>query len=314
MRKIQLVFILLLATNILNAQLTPLKILTMEAKILVENDAFTLDLTKDQYYSSGIFGEWRYLLDSGKESKKIRSYSLNHRMYTPKYISWTNLDELDRPYAGLLSVTAANSYHFNNGRFLKVQLELGWLGPGALVGETQTTWHGWFGMPEPKGWQYQINNSPIVNLSVHHVKAFAQNKNIELFTESNLALGSVYNYVRQEVAIRIGELKPLHQSAYLSSYLGKTKFKTQKPIIEEIYFFYAPGLEYVFYNATIEGNLFGEGSIYTEDAISWVWQHKAGIMFSWPSFDLGITAYWRTQENKSATSHNYVGIQLNQRF
>jgi len=314
MRKIQLIFILFLSAQALQAQLVVLKTLTKEAKLLVENDAFTLNLTKDQYYSSGIYGEWRYLLDSGKKSKKIRSFTLNHRMYTPKWIGWDQVEELDRPYAGLISLSVANHYHFNNGRYLKTQLELGWLGPRALVGETQSTWHEWFGMPEPRGWQYQINNSPIVNLYAHYAKAFAQKKHLELVNETNLALGTVYNYLRHEVVIRLGELLPVHQSSYLSSFLGKKQYQRTKTEVDEIYFFYAPGLEYVFYNATIEGNLIGQSSVYTEEANSWVWQHKAGIMLSWPSFDLGLTAFWRSQENTSATNHNYVGIQLNQRF
>ncbi|RED92456.1 hypothetical protein C7460_13024 [Marinoscillum furvescens DSM 4134] len=286
----------------------------MDFQLVVDNDAFTLDLSQDQYYSSGIYAAARFLMDSTRAVKRVRTYQLNHRIYTPSWIGWDSPSLLDRPYAGTLSATLGNEYYFPGNHYLKAHLEIGWMGPGSLVGQTQKTWHRWFGMPEPKGWKYQINNSPIVNLHLKYAKALISTRNFELVSESTVSAGSIYNLARQELVVRFGELKPLSQSAYVSASIGNQKEKRIEPSLTEIYFFYAPGLEYVLYNATLEGNLIGKKSEYATEAIDWVWQHKAGLMMSWPRFDLAFTAYWRTRENPEALPHDYVAIRMNQRF
>lgn len=290
------------------------KHLTFDYQLVVENDAFTLDMTKDQYYSSGIFAAVRWLGDSTGKAKIIRSAQLNHRMFTPSWIGWENQVQLDRPYAGLLSASLIQEYYFHSNQYLKAHLELGWMGPGALVGETQTIWHQWFNMPEPKGWTYQINDTPIVNLYMTYVKPVYSSYHFELTAESNVGLGSVFNYFRQELMIRMGKLRPVYQSAYTGSSLGNQRQLSEVPVLSEIYVFYSPGLEYVYYNATIEGNFIGERSTYTEESIHWITQHRVGIMFSWTRFDLGVIAHWRTRENTDATNHSFVGVRLNQRF
>ena len=290
------------------------KYLTYDFQLVVDNDAFTLDLTKDQYYSSGIYPMVRYLMDSSAKAKKIRTFQLNHRIFTPKWIGWEDEAQLDRPYAGNLSISASNEYYFHSNQYLKAQLELGWMGPGSLVGQTQRTWHRWFGMPEPMGWKFQINDTPIINLNLTYIRPFYSSYNFELSSESNVSAGTLFNHIRQEIIVRMGQLKPLHQSAFVSSSLGNKRIKLPEPKLEEVYFFYAPGAEYVIHNSTIDGNWIGKPSAFTKESINWLWQHRAGVMFSWSRFDLAFTAVWRTQENKEATNHNYVAIRMNQRF
>lgn len=287
----------------------------IDYQLVVDNDVFTFDLEKDQYYSSGIFPAVRWLADSTQNAKVIHSVQLNHRVYTPSWVGWEFQSQFDRPYAGLLSLSLTRDHYFFSNQYLKLQLELGWMGPGSMVGETQETWHRWFGMPIPRGWKYQINNTPIINGYVAYIKPLYDADHFKISSETNVSLGTVFNYMRQEVTFKTGKLLALHQSAYVSSALGnQRKEKLPNPKTIESYFFYSPGLEYVIYNATIEGNLIGPPSIYTENAYRWIWQHRAGVMFSWPRFDLGFTVYWRTRANTNATNHSYAGIRMNQRF
>ncbi|MFT4833313.1 MAG: lipid A 3-O-deacylase [Marinoscillum sp.] len=287
---------------------------TIDYQLVVDNDAFTLDLTKDQYYSSGIYAAVRFLGDSGVNVKKIWSVQLNHRMYTPSWIGWDRISSLDRPYAGQVSVSGIAEFYFDKNVYYKINAELGIMGPNALVGEAQAEWHAWFGMPQPKGWKYQIENTLIANAEITRIKPFYSSYNIELSNITNANIGTVLNNIRHEFMIRLGELRPLHQSAYTSAALGRTRSAKRNSAMKEFYFFYAPGLEYVFQNASLQGSLFSDASPYTVDAIPWIWQHRLGVMFSWSRFDLGLISYWRSQENETATKHNYVGIRLNQRF
>ncbi|MEQ8471213.1 MAG: lipid A deacylase LpxR family protein [Marinoscillum sp.] len=289
--------------------------LTFDCQLVVDNDVFTLDLSKDQYYSSGIYPSVRFLMDSTTKSKNILSFQLNHRIYTPSWIGWEQKTFLDRPYAGMVSATGGWEFYFHNNQYLKTQLELGWMGPSINMGGMQKLYHSWFGMPEPKGWKYQINDTPVVNGYVTYIRPFFTSYRLDMSLETNLSFGTVYNNVRQELMIRTGQLFPIHQSAYTSSFLGNLrKPRLPEPKLDEFYIFYSPGLEYVLHNATLEGSYFGDASEYTVDAISWVVQHRVGIMFGWPRYDLSFIYYWRSQENETAMTHSYVGIRMNQRF
>ena len=219
---------------------------------------------------------------------------------------------MDRPYAGQMSLSVSNEYYSKiNQSYLMGKFELGWMGPALRIGYLQYEWHKTFGMTLPLGWRYQINNSPIINLWGTYARTLLSEKNIDMICESNFAAGTAFGHVRQELMLRIGNILPLHESTQYNAVLGRLK---GNPSQHEFYFFLSPGLEYVHYNSTIQGNIIGPKSIYTETALKWVFQMRAGIMMSWTKFDFALLYYRRTKETPESTFHKYVGIRMNQRF
>ncbi|MEP1033432.1 lipid A-modifier LpxR family protein [Ekhidna sp.] len=291
------------------------KFLTRELQVENDNDAYTLNLTRDQYYSNGVAIRYRSLTDSSRwksvVSKVIRSYDLNHRIYSPRHLFWENVEDMDRPYAGQITLAASNEYYYVKGAYLKAKLELGWMGPSLRTGDLQYEWHKTFGMQLPLGWDYEINNAPIVNTYGTYAVTLATGKDLDLFSESNLALGTTFTHMRQEFTIRVGTFKPIQHSTHYNGVLG---IENKEPGNHEFYFFISPGVEYAAYNATIEGNLIGKESIYTEIREPLIFQMRAGIMASWTKFDFALLYYRRTKETTEATYHKYVGIRMNQRF
>lgn len=305
-------YIVLVCAFHLNGQST--KFLEHEARLVVENDAFTLNLYKDQYYSSGIYPAFRYVHDTSSQRKIIHGFQLNHRIYTPKKISWRFEELFDRPYAGQFSASFSSEYYFKSRKYFKWQLELGWMGPSTRVDKMHEYWHQIFHLGTPKGWKYQINDSPLATIYLNYGHSLIKAEKLEILSESNLAAGTTNNWVRQEFTIRFGRFLPINQSSYYSAQLGNTKKLLSIPVMSEFYAFYAPGYEYVFYNATIEGNLIGDESPFVKTAKKQIFQHRYGIMMSWPSFDLGFIGYIRSPETTESTGHYYVGIRMNQRF
>lgn len=291
------------------------RFLTRALQIENDNDAYTLNLTRDQYYSQGVALRFRILKDSTPANPKllkiIRSYDLNHRIYTPKRLWWTEVEELDRPYAGQLSLATSNQYFYKKGAYLKAKLELGWMGPFLRTGDLQYHWHKTFGMQLPLAWQFEINDGPIINAYGTYAQTLASAENLDLTTESNLAIGTSFTHVRQEFMIRFGTFKPIQKSTQYNGVLG---IENKGPGNHEFYFFISPGLEYVGYNATIEGQLIGRESIFVEERVSWVHQIRAGIMASWTKFDFALLYYYRTKETPESTFHKFVGIRMAQRF
>ena len=79
MRKLFITIIALLLILKLTAQeKSQKKYLTFDYQLIVDNDAFTFDLTQDQYYSSGIYGSVRILKDSIANAKVIHPCLLAH--------------------------------------------------------------------------------------------------------------------------------------------------------------------------------------------------------------------------------------------
>ena len=287
------------------------KFLNRELQVENENDAYTLNLTRDSYYSNGVALRFRLLTDTTAKWKKIRSYDLNHRIFTPRRLWWTEMEELDRPYAGQISASISNEYYYKSASYLKVKAEFGWMGPATKTDELQYHWHKAFGMQLPFAWQYQINDGPIINTYGTYANTLTTSKGVDLVSESNLALGNTFTHVRQEFMLRIGKLRSLFNSTQLNGVLG---IENKGPGLHELYFFISPGVEYVAYNATIEGNPIGKESEYTEERVPWVYQTRAGIMASWTKFDFALLYYRRTKETTESVFHKFVGIRMNQRF
>ncbi|WP_370087913.1 lipid A-modifier LpxR family protein [Ekhidna sp.] len=306
------IFISLLTTLIGYSQK---KHLTREFQIENDNDAYTLNLTRDQYYSNGVAIRYRHLMDSSKwkpsMAKVIRSYDLNHRIYSPRHLFWEDSADMDRPYAGQITLAASNQYYYNSKAFLKVKLELGWMGPSLRTGDLQYEWHKAFGMQLPLGWKYEINDAPIINTYGTYAKTLLSGEVLDFTPESNLALGTTFTHLRQEFVIRFGTFKPIQHSTLYNGTLGIEK---TNPGEQEFFFFLSPGVEFVAYNATIEGNLIGKESIYTETREPWIYHVRAGLMASWTRFDLALLYYRRTKSTTEARLHKYVGIRMNQRF
>ncbi len=284
--------------------------LDREIQIEADNDAFTLNVYLDKYYSQGSYGRYR-VVDTTGYMKKVKSIALNHRIYTPQNVWLTNVEQFDRPYAGQLSVTGALAY-YDTRSAVEYALELGVMGKASLAEPIQTGWHDIFGMAKPEGWEYQINNSPIINGYVKYAHLLLRAGNIQILSESNVAAGTAFTFARQDVILRLGKFNDLDQSVQYGSNLGHKKKKSK--VTHETILFAAFGPEYVFFNSSIEGNIIGPESVHTEEIVPLVWQGRVGGMFAWSSFDLALIYYFRTVETKGAVDHKYVGIRLSQRF
>ncbi|MAJ50838.1 MAG: hypothetical protein CMB82_04385 [Flammeovirgaceae bacterium] len=305
--------IFLLATFLIRAQDT-VNIYTKELRLTIDNDVFT-SLERDQYYSSGLYLDYRWLSKKRvNKNKIINSISFHQQIYTPRRVSWNDPEDFDRPYAGLLGLTFNKEFYFKKNDYLKTSFELGLMGPNTLTDNFQITWHNILNIPIPAGWEYQIANSPLINFHASYAQQLMGNETLDLYSESDLSIGTIFNQFSQKVLVRFSLLKNLTGSTLFGGNLGDlSSIKSTKKIIES-YFFYAPGFIYNAYNATIEGNFIGPRSPHTEIAKSWIIQNQIGFALSWTRFDLLTTYYFKTKETLDAEAHQYVGITLNNRF
>ena len=154
-------------------------------KLEINNDII---FESDNFFSSGVsvqvFGEaedtWKEARGTPAFGKKIAQFFLPRKatdrkfregwatgsvISTPQNLMEEDLIEDDIPYSGLLAVT--NSWvAFNDDRFAGFQYMFGIVGPAARGEFLQKVIHRFFpNSDDPKGWDNQLDNEPILNLT-----------------------------------------------------------------------------------------------------------------------------------------------------
>jgi len=317
--------ILLLVLAIIPSYLFAQKPVNQQIDFIIDNDAFLGPADKDRYYSSGIF--LNYLSTVGTETtlfnlfnkkdqliKLVQGFHFSQLVYTSDNITFTNVNLLDRPYAGIHALGYSLTTYRKNNWVFTGKLDLGILGPSSLVDEVQINWHNFFGLSEPRGWIHQINDTPYANLKIEAAKSFVLGDDADLIYESTINVGTVFNNIKQGATLRIGNLKKLINSGYKNGLLGALKDDEQKGKKVEGYFFVGSAIEYVFYNSTIEGNFIGRETAFIDKQLDWIWHWKFGFNLHWQSFDFGYHINLNSRENKLAGRHAYGRILLSQRF
>ncbi len=281
-------------------------------QVVVDNDVFT-SFYRDQYYTSGLFGYYRMSRITSDSVKRTLSLGISQRIYTPKLLSWERITSFDRPYAGTFSVEIGSEWYTPRNTYNRVHSELGILGPASGVSTIHTFWHRILGLIPPRGWEYEIGNMLIANVYLTHAREIEITDRFDFVPESNLAIGTLFNQVRQDFIFRLGKSKPLYESVHFN---GLQLVENLRDFVglREFYFFFGPSIEYNIYNSTIEGRLLFPSDIHVEEPVTWIIQSKSGLMMSWSRLDWRIFHYLRTKETNESVYHTYVGMHFNYRF
>lgn len=131
-----------------------------------------------------------------------------HAIYTPEDIEAVDPDPADRPYAGWLHVSGT-AVASNETSQDVLQLNLGWVGPGAGGEFVQTNWHELINGVEPRGWDHQLPDEPGIELIAQRVQRF-DGPPLPFDIESDYglnfggALGNVRTYASAGVMARLG--------------------------------------------------------------------------------------------------------------
>jgi hypothetical protein len=103
--------------------------------------------------------------------RRTVGYDITQIMITPEDTLSDVPDPDDRPYAGMLTfglalhVEQSNNYH-------GLKFIAGVIGPWSLAGKTQREVHRCLDVELPQGWDYQLENEPILNLTYEYRHKF----------------------------------------------------------------------------------------------------------------------------------------------
>jgi lipid A 3-O-deacylase len=284
-----------------------------------ENDAY-LAQGSDRYYTNGLFISFRRAFDQTKLKagleKKIYEITVGQRMYNPISGYAPDPARQDRPFAGYLFAGGALSWLKSNESVLKVSAELGTIGPSSIAEDGQDLLHNTVGFYELAGWEYQIRDEAAINVSVQYTKLIHRlvDNAADVSFEGYANIGTTFSGAGAGVLLRAGSINQLFNSSYLNATVEHNA-KNKGLVAKEIYFYAKPQINFVGYDATVQGSMFKNNSPVTFDIKPIVFSQQVGFNYSSHRFTFDFGVIFKSKEIKStARAHQWGAITMFYRF
>ena len=192
------------------------------------------------------------------DKKRGISHMFFQRMQTPVDILETELISNDLPYAGLLA-WQGTAYSWDDFVADQMSLYLGWVGPAALAEQSQKEIHRIIGSDDPKGWDNQIRNEPIVKVELQRIWSLYRNENnrfqYDVLGLGGAGLGNLETATKGGIALRWG--------TNLSASVGAFSLQADRHVnplaftdANDFYLFVGARAGYVAHDILINGNTF----------------------------------------------------------
>jgi len=283
-----------------------------------DNDQY-INPNHDRYYTDGIILTLTHALKRPQSDtglvKKIIEYQFGQQIYNPSTGHVWKPSLFDRPFTGYLFIGTSLNWLYANEGALKINAQLGTIGPDALGEQVQVGFHKLFKLYPVGPWKvYQLNNEVGLNLDLDYKKLLYRIPEnwFDISADPEVRLGNTFTNANAAVLLRFGELGKLFESASTNSRVSSSANGTQK---HEFYFFAEPQFSYVAYNATIEGGLFSNDKGPTFGIYHYVFTQQLGLQFSSARWSASYTAFIRTREVKStALGDQWASLNLAYRF
>lgn len=288
-----------------------------EIGLITDNDLYSSPIN-DQYYTAGLEIFYRYLGNSQNEkvAKKITEFRLGQYIYNPQSVRANEINVNDRPFAGYLFAEAGINTFYTDESIFKLTFQGGVVGPESGAEEVQRGLHQMLGYPTVRGWQYQITTTVAVQAAAFYSKKiFAERykEKVDFHIQGEINLGTIWNTANIGAMSRISFKRPL-QAMYNSSLHGavlnhnKDAYKEQR----EFFLYINPMVQYMQYDATIEGSHFNTTSPVTFPLIPFRFNAEIGLKYRYNNWNYSYSIHYRGKElsNNVITGFYYGSIQL----
>ena len=248
----------------------------------------------------------RHLLAAGpRGSTQQHGLTLRYDGFTPLRIQDAFIRVGDRPYATYLyaSLFRINTYPAQHQR-LTTALELGFIGPAAGGKELQTAIHRATGNAEPRGWEHQIRNAPIIGYRVALEKQLlAAGRHAELLADAEASLGTLYTYAGTGLHLRAGKFSSWFASAGVP---GPSPDSGLRPW--QFYGEVTVNGRLIGFDATLQGSPFSSRDPYTLAAGGVrraVLRSSGGVVLAHNGLSFTATSTWISPEFVGGRSHRW---------
>lgn len=277
------------------------------------NVANDMTFFTDHYFSSGIdlnvYATFmaksplnKILIPHQKNSKVYYALTFTHNMYTPIYIDTISYRSIDHPFAAYI-LFGNRKVSYNETYRLKVisEFQIGVIGSVAGGQVFQNTMHDHIPIAGPvEGWENQIYNDFCFQYSALLEKGIVDLKGLELNAFGGGILGLPHTEAQLGLNFRFGYFDDYFQ------HIGINKNRNW-----QFWFFCGGDVNYVAYNAVLQGGLFNTGNSYALESINhFLWHTKFGGTLVYKSIKLEIAQEVITPSFPSALWHRWAYVSL----
>lgn len=295
-----------------------------EFGIQTDNDSYLAN-GSDRYYTNGIFFYFNHALpvkkgDSTSLQNKILGFELGQKIYNAQAGNIPAAIFVDRPFAGYLYVASTINLLFKNEGNIKLSAQLGIVGPASLAQVTQEGVHKELRQYTISGWQYQIKNNAELNLSIAYNKLLARASSVDVSLASYANLGNGFTGAGAGPLLRIGNFNQLfHSQSTQSTVIANDNIKPFHA--SELFFYYKPQLNWVAYDATIEGGLGKTHDYLTTGEVTrtiepLIFSQQIGAVYSNNHWVYDASVIFNTKDTKEMVhnGHQWGSIEILYRF
>ncbi|MFD2162883.1 lipid A deacylase LpxR family protein [Paradesertivirga mongoliensis] len=282
-----------------------------------DNDSF-LAYGQDQYYTNGLFITFRHAVNqeriSTRFAKLIWEAEAGQYMFNPYTGKIDDISKVDRPFAAYLYAGGKLNLFLPNEHVFELSLNAGTIGPDALGEEVQKGLHQAIGFYPIKGWEYQVNNDLGINAALKHSALLVRNGNNDLSLNSYVNIGSTFTGVGAGILYRTGRINKFFNSVSANSRISNSAGDSIPE--KEFFFFTRPMLNFIGYDATVQGGLFADdkGPV-TFDPKRFQYSHEFGINYAANRWTLNFSVIFKSRDVKmQKTSHQYGSAAIYYRF
>ena len=267
----------------------------------------------DEYYSQGVNLEFvapslqkfplAWLLVKNKYLPTLTGIALEHQGFTPTNIITGEVLQNDRPYSSSLMLktfSVVSNQHTNHR--LATQLSLGVMGPWAMGKEIQIAIHEKINPDKvPKGWKNQVHNDIIINYQINYEHGLWIKRNFIITAKGGAKAGTYNTGLTSSFAFMGG----LFDNPF--------QFATTRDKNFQVYLYAEPQLNFVVFDATLQGGVFNNHNPYTLDRneISrLVFQQNVGLVVKISDFILEYSQTVMTREFKTGSPHSWGSIRI----
>lgn len=288
-----------------------------EIGLITDNDLYTSPIN-DQYYTAGMEFFYRYLSDHQSErvAKKIFDFRVGQYIYNPQSVRAEDINVNDRPFAGYLFGEFGINYFYTNESVLKLNIQGGVVGPEARAEAVQKGLHKLIGYPTVRGWQYQITTTVAAQLGVYYSHKILDGRfkeKVDFHVLGELNAGTIWNSASIGGMMRISLKRPL-QTMYNSSLHNAVLNKDKESYKQhrELFLYLNPNVQYMQYDATIEGSHFNDTSPVTFPLIPFRFNAEVGVKYRYNNWNYSYSFNYRGKElsNNVITGFYYGSIQV----
>jgi len=284
-----------------------------------DNDSY-LASGSDRYYTNGLFIYFNRALavkdDNSSLANKILGFELGQKMYNAQAGIIPAAVYVDRPFAGYSYVASSLNFLYKDESNIKLSAQLGVIGPASGAQAIQEWVHQTLGQYKIAGWEFQIKNNAEVNLSMEYNRLLARATGIDVSLASYANLGNGFTGAGVGPLLRLGSFNQLFYSQTTQSTV--TADKAIKPLHEhELFFYYKPQLNWVGYDATIEGgigqdhNYFSTGQVVSVKE-PFIFNQQLGAAYTTNRWVYEASVLFETKETKEMVhnGHQWGSIEI----